>query len=531
MPIKYLELDSTYRNRNLSENEGPGSFICQISQTASNQTTALDPITYAYPDIVFTYAQTELVVAGTAGLSYTLPATNFGFSSETKFLLTSQIVGGGGAVVPVDLPYAVNGFFVGAVLNIPIAAISTVQTPPVSPLNFRITEWIKLSNTQFLVSTELPVPLATAVANGGISIFQPSTGITAPGEKYIYIPSSLSIPNYYTGSYIYNQTNNEACLITSYDKDTHLAQITIINGWADTDVLIVRKQLPKIYSGDTRPYTQYATIPSATLAINAVAPNKVVDLSINNGGANIALNTSFINSFLRFFANDTATAYTVNKIIGIVLAVTPIGGVVTTYVIDYNGSAYYQYNNSSTTAQYTSTAVLDTSIVALPAAPGSMCEIMSFNTDNYSPFSYSGSMSSQTQPVSYDLTLNSLVLPNVVLSKGARIAYYPFIYVELDNISTSSANKNAIYSNNPNASKAIFKVPITDLNHPSTTPFVKLTGNGMTQTLIFKSNTDMKITVRLPDGSIFKPETSENPVGKTPNPMIQLSALFGMTRI
>jgi hypothetical protein len=118
-----------------------------------------------------------------------------------------------------------------------------------------------------------------------------------------------------------------------------------------------------------------------------------------------------------------------------------------------------------------------------------------------------------------------------VLSKGARIAYYPFIYVELDNISTSSANKNAIYSNNPNASKAIFKVPITDLNHPSTTPFVKLTGNGMTQTLIFKSNTDMKITVRLPDGSIFKPETSENPVGKTPNPMIQLSALFGMTRI
>jgi hypothetical protein len=521
MPTKYLELDSTYRNRNLNENVGPGSFISQIAQTGmGTQITAVDPITYAYPDIVFTYEQTN-----SPTFTYTQPIANTGFSSETKFLLTS-----GDAAA-----HAVNGFFVGAVLSIPIAFISTVQATG-GPLNFRITEWIKLTDTQFLVSTELPVPLAVAAAatppanNVTITIFQPSTDITAVGggEHYVYIPSSLSISNYYTGSYIYNQTQNLASLITSYDKDTHLAQITTTIEWDATDVLIVRKQLPKSYS-DVLPYTQFAVIPSATGAINAIAPNRVVDLSITNGGAAIPLGASFINSFLRFFENTTD--YTVNKIIGIVLELTPVGGGGTTYVIDYDGSAYYEYNNAKTTAQYTSSAVLDTSIYALPAAP-SLCEIMSFNTDNYSPFSYNGSMSSQNQAVSYDVTLNSLVLPNVVLKTGGRIAYYPFVYVEIENLSTTTGgNRNAIYSNNPNAAKAVFKVPITDLNHPATTPFVKLTGNGMTQTLVFKSNTDMKMTVRLPDGSIFTPATSENPLGKAPNCLIQLSALFGLTRV
>jgi hypothetical protein len=524
MPTKYLELDSTYRNRNLNENVGPGSFISQIAQTGmGTQITAVDPITYAYPDIVFRYQDTA------ATFTYTQPITNTGFSSETKFLLTGTAA------------HAVNGFFVGAVLNVAVPAMSTVQNEADGFLNFRITEWIKLSDTQFLVSTELPVPLSIfnappappgppAPASTTINIFQPSTDITAVGGgvQYVYIPSSLSIPNYYTGSYIYNQTLNLASLITSYDKDTHRAQITTTVAWGGTHVLVVRKQLPKSYS-DPFPYTQFARIPSATGAINAIAPNRVVDLLINNGGAAIPLDASFINSFLRFFANTTD--YTVNKIIGIVLAVTPVGGGATTFVIDYNGSAYYQYNNATTTAQYTSSAVVDISTVALPAA-GSLCEIMSFSIDNYSPFSYNGSMSSQNQAVSYDVTLNSLVLPNVVLTTGGRIAYYPFVYVELENLSTTTGgNRNAIYSNNPNATKAVFKVPITDLNHPATTPFVKLTGNGMTQTLVFKSNTDMKMTVRLPDGSIFTPATSENPLGKAPNCLIQLSALFGLTRV
>jgi hypothetical protein len=156
---------------------------------------------------------------------------------------------------------------------------------------------------------------------------------------------------------------------------------------------------------------------------------------------------------------------------------------------------------------------------------------MGFNVDNYSPFTYNGSLASQNQSVSYDVTLNSIVLPNVILSTGGRIAYYPYVYVEIENVSTTTgANKNMIYSNNPNAYRAIFKVPITDLNHPSTTPFVKLTC-GMTQTMTFKPNADMMVTVRLPGGSVFRPQAHDTLYGQTPNTMLQLSMLFGLTRI
>lgn len=516
MPTKYLELDSTYRNRNLSDNVGPGSFLSQISQTGvGTQITAVDPITYAYPDIIFTYSNTDVT------LTYTLPADNTGFSSQSKFLLTTAAPG---------LAYAVNGYFVGAVLNIPNASLSTVQqppgpVPPAGTLNYRITEWIQLSNTEFLVSTEIPVPWTATTA--AVNIYQQSTDITLPGVQYVFLPNSLSIPNYYNGYYLYNQTKNDGYLISSYDKDTHRAKITTTIAWAGTDVLIVRKELPRLFTGDVGPilpYQQYA----ATPAIPAIAaiPNTVA-LTVEVGGTPLNVDMSFVNNFLRFYINNTDIVYTVCKIIGVVLRATPIGGGANIYVVDYNGDQYYNYNNGKYTVAYTNSVVIN---VAQPLPR--LCEVMNFNVDSYSPFAYNGGLVSQNQPTSYDVTLNSLVLPNAVLSTGGRIAYYPFVYVEIENLSTTAGgNKNSIYSNNPNSYKAVFKVPITDLNHPATTPFVKLAGNGMTQTITFKTNTDMKLTIRLPDGTIFTPASTDNPPGQRPNPLIQLSALFGLTRI
>ena len=512
MPTKYLELDSTYRNRNLIDNVGPGSFTSQISQTGiGTQITAVDPITYAYPDIVFSRHDTH------ATLSYAISVATTGFSSQTKFLLTAVAA----------LPNAVNGYFVGAVLSIPTTNLST-PTPVVGVLNYRITEWIRLDNTRFLVSTEIPVPwtastdLIVVPPGPFVNIFQPSTALAAPGEKNIFLPNSLSIPNYYTGYYLYNQTRNDGYLITSYDKDTHCAKITTTLVWADADVLIVRKQLPRRFEGDGLPYQQSA---GASIAAIAALGNAVA-LSIEGGGAALLADISFVNNFIRFFAG---LASTTARIIAVVLQVTTIIGGAVSYVADFTGEEYDIYNNTNTTAVYTNSVLLATApSVTLPSA----CEVMNFNVDGYSPFTYNGGNVSQNQPTSYDVTLNSIVLPNVVLSTGGRIAYYPFVYVEIENLSTSSGlNKNSIYSNNPNAYKAVFKVPITDLNHPATTPFVKLTGNGMTQTITFKTNTDMKLTVRLPDGSVFTPSSSDNPAGQRPNPLIQLSALFGMTRI
>lgn len=513
---KYLELDSNYRNRNLPGNEQPGSFSSQISQTGiGTQITAVDPITYAYPVNAFK------ITEATGTFTYTIPLITTGLadSSQTKFVLstTSGLAN-----------QNVNGYFVGAVLQVTASG----TTPAVGSV-YRITEWIYLGQStsdKFMVSTDIAVPL---IANTTFTIYQPSsitytsppptyTWFSAP--QYVFIPSSLSIPNYYSKYILFNQTQGNYTTITNFDKDTHLAQlgtdVTTLNWQADgTDVLIVRSQ-PPLYINNTYSFTPA----NATLA---GIYGTVINIST------IIFIGSYINGFLRFYQTG-ATAYTVNRISAVILLVTPRDGSASYYVTDTTGNGFSTFNNQFTTAVNTKYCVIDVS-TAHPAPTinaNTRCEIMGFNIDNYSPFTYNGSMASQNQSVSYDISLNSLVLPNVILSSGGRIAYYPYVYVEIENVSTTTgANKNIIYSNNPNAYRAIFKVPITDLNHPATTPFVKLTGNGMVQTMTFKPNADMKVTVRLPDGTIFTPQKSDTSYGQPPDIMLQLSMLFGMTRV
>ena len=71
--------------------------------------------------------------------------------------------------------------------------------------------------------------------------------------------------------------------------------------------------------------------------------------------------------------------------------------------------------------------------------------------------------------VCYEISLLNLVLPNTTLVSGfgGRIAFYPYVYVELENVSASSGrNQGIIYSNNPNAIKALFRAAIKDVPNP-----------------------------------------------------------------
>ena len=80
-----------------------------------------------------------------------------------------------------------------------------------------------------------------------------------------------------------------------------------------------------------------------------------------------------------------------------------------------------------------------------------MFEILQFTRDNAVPFCYSGSLVSQQEMVCYEIELINLVLPNKTLTSGGRTAFYPYVYVELQNVSGASAGtKCVIYSNNPN---------------------------------------------------------------------------------
>jgi len=161
-------------------------------------------------------------------------------------------------------------------------------------------------------------------------------------------------------------------------------------------------------------------------------------------------------------------------------------------------------------------------------------EILPFSYDNHNPFVYTGSLSSQQEISCYQIELMDLVLPNKILNCGfgSRIAFYPYIYVEVTNISGSSSGmKNCIYSNNPNATSAVFRVPIYDVQNPIASAFVKLDGDGMTQTLKFKPNDNIFFSVRLSNGELFKTLEQERYSPQQPNPDIQISALFSFKRL
>jgi hypothetical protein len=158
--------------------------------------------------------------------------------------------------------------------------------------------------------------------------------------------------------------------------------------------------------------------------------------------------------------------------------------------------------------------------------------IVSFSNDNYNPLMYNGSVVSQNETVAYEISLVNLTLPNITLVTGARIAFYPYVYVEFTNVTAgSSSSKNVIYSNNPNSNRALFLVPITDINDPLRSPFIKLDAGSMTQTVKFKPNDCLHFSVFLPDGRLYQTITSDYYSPSGPNPFCQIDALFGIKRL
>ena len=166
-------------------------------------------------------------------------------------------------------------------------------------------------------------------------------------------------------------------------------------------------------------------------------------------------------------------------------------------------------------------------------------EILPFTTDNWVPLVYTGSLVSQQQMVCYQIELINLVLPNRVLkvSRGGRIAFYPYVYVEFRNLSGSSSGAtNIIYSNNPNATTALFRCAIDDVPNPLMSPFIKIDGDGSVATVKFKPNDNFRFSVFLPSGEVFEVATNlnfhtqEHFSPNISNDFNQISALFSIKR-
>ena len=156
--------------------------------------------------------------------------------------------------------------------------------------------------------------------------------------------------------------------------------------------------------------------------------------------------------------------------------------------------------------------------------------IVDFLKDNYSPYDYIGTMVSVEETTCYDISLTSLTLPNLNLKTGSRITFYPYVYVELVNISSpNKASNQLIYSNNPNSNRAVFIAPVGLRVNPNTGTFLTLYSK-MVQTIKFKPNDSLRFSVYFSDGKLFETFISDIFPPYEPDPKLQIEAVFQVLR-
>lgn len=140
---------------------------------------------------------------------------------------------------------------------------------------------------------------------------------------------------------------------------------------------------------------------------------------------------------------------------------------------------------------------------------------------------------SMSQMNCYTLHVSSLILPNQPIDQpfGALTSSYPYVYVQIANESAASAhNRHTLFSNNPNATFATFLLPISDVNNPTTTKFIKLFSSE-SQHVKFRPNDALRFRVFLPDGTTLINTLRDNLPPLRPNPLLQITLVLEMSLV
>lgn len=132
----------------------------------------------------------------------------------------------------------------------------------------------------------------------------------------------------------------------------------------------------------------------------------------------------------------------------------------------------------------------------------------------------------------YNMTLSNLILPNLLLSniEGNLMSSYPYVFVEISNISQPMKSQNIINSNNPNATKAHFICPLSDINNPQKSKFLNIY-SGTCQNFQFSPMDSLQIKITLPNGEVVKTIEQDNIVPKEPNDNVNISLILQLDKI
>ena len=375
--------------------------------------------------------------------------------------------------------------------------------------------------------------------------------------------------NAYTGNYLYNQTNTSNSTgnsipqyrkIKDYDIHTHLLELDTsgpssngsgpVNAWSASDIYSIRKEIPQTgklnnanssilsfslpisFSSEQNAYTNsfiHNTTNNETLRITRYETFSGTALSGTTSTVSFPSNASAENNYyvgchIQFLSGPAFGR--VSEIVSY-----KVSGTFPNLIKTANVSPPF-IAAPSTGDKFTFRSGFVENSFAIPAKAGDNFELLKFSYDNHNPFLYSGSQVSQQELVCYRIELLNLSLPNKILSSGEGnlISFYPYVYVELSNVS-GFGSKNTIYSNNPNAKNMLFRVAVDDNSTPSSSKFINIDSDGMVQTLKFKPNDNLRFSVYLSNGELFKVVEPEHTSPSPPNSEIQISAVFSIKRL
>jgi len=253
---RYLEVDSSYRNR--TEWPNAGEFVIPISQSGrKGPVDAVDPVSNSAPEVTWL-------------------ARAFNITNNGDDRLSCRVLD----IVPPGPPGAPSGAGSGNIVYILVSPAGTMQiaknyyraavmvdATPNPAIKARIVSSTYLGtvpvNTgggpptfenhdrmSVVLSTTLPIAIGTAV-----DVLDP-TDLSSTTSPLLFVPTGRLAPNSYPNTFIYNQTREEWRPVAGYEAVTHLLQpdtsgsaaTTQSSGpttnWGWSDVYSIRPEVP-----------------------------------------------------------------------------------------------------------------------------------------------------------------------------------------------------------------------------------------------------------------------------------------------
>ena len=530
---RYLEFDSTYRNRN--EWPLPAEFEIPISQSGrKGQYDAVDPVADSVPLMQWSGRDFDKKTPTHGYVDCVITPPSGSPTIEASSAPSNVVIKGNGRVG--TFQQLIN-YYIGANLSFSLIGGQHADRRIIGY------KWLgSVSTVADYAQVTLASPLPDTVDYSQVASIADPTDVTTltgdPSNPYVFIPQGRQSQNGYVGYIVYNETRNDYRPVASFDFITSVALLDtstmgpvnqVGHEWTNTDNYSIRKTPPTVP-------TQYGTNPVVLDTITVASTTTPVTYT--------TYTTSTSTVILDMSSNVPSTIPPDNYYKNWALRVTEIaGGSKYNYVnnvpllpplgesVVINSSVYVPTYTVGMSTGYNALILNVSALTAVPAA-GDSVELLSFSYDNLNPFNFNGSLVSQQQNVCHEIKLLNVCLPNLILrvAEGGRIAFYPYCYVTLANYSGAGHGPN-IYSNNPNAVRVMFRSPIMDVNAPLVTAFINIDGRDMCQTVKFKPDDNIFFSVSLPNGELYESVLQDNLSPAAPNPYLQISAAFSIRRI